>query len=120
MPFRRLLTALLSRVPLARGAIFCDQEGESVELAIAEGRLSDFELKVFGAQLAAAFSSLDATARQRGAGGFVELRLSSDKGTLLSCALPDGYYVLLVLDRGSAAAGFELRKTARELAAELV
>jgi predicted regulator of Ras-like GTPase activity (Roadblock/LC7/MglB family) len=119
MSFRRLLTALLSRVPFARGAIFCDQEGESIELAIANGRLTEFELKVFGAQLAAAFVSLDATAKGRGAGGFLEMRLSSDRGSLLACALPDGYYVLLVLDRGSAAAGFELRRTARELAAEL-
>jgi hypothetical protein len=121
MPFRRLLTTLLARVRGARGAIFCDYDGEAVELALADPKLSEYELKVFGAQLAASWMSLGASARGHGAGGLVELRLSCAGGHLLCSALPDGYYVVLVLSRdsASAAAAFELRETSVALAAEL-
>ena len=121
MPFRRLLSALVARAPGARGAIFCDPEGESVELALGDPRLSEYELKVFGAQLAAAWLGLGETSRGLGAGGVVELRLACAAGTLLCRALPDGYYVVLVLGprRASAAASFELNRTAASLSAEL-
>jgi hypothetical protein len=122
MPFRRLLTTLVSRTKGARGAIFCDYEGEFVDLAIGDPLLSDYELKVFGAQLAATWITVDANAKTRGAGGIVELRLSCAAGTLLCNALPDGYYVVLVLERNhpSASAAFELSKTTVDLAAELL
>jgi hypothetical protein len=122
MPFRRLLTTLLSRTKGARGAIFCDYEGEFVDLAVGDPLLSDYELKVFGAQLAATWLTLAASAKTRGAGGIVELRLACAEGTLLCNALPEGYYVVLVLKRNqpSAAAAFELRKISVELAAELL
>jgi hypothetical protein len=121
MPFRRLLTTLLVRVRGARGAIFCDYDGEAVELALSDPKLSEYELKVFGAQLAASWMSLGATATGHGAGTPVELRLSCGGGNLLCRALPDGYYVVLVLSRScaSAAAAFELQKTSVALAAEL-
>jgi hypothetical protein len=122
MPFRRLLTTLVSRTKGARGAIFCDYEGEFVDLALADPRLSEYELKVFGAQLAATWLTLDAGAKNKGAGGIVELRLACAEGTLLCNALPDGYYVVLVLERNrpSAAASFELRQTSVDLAVELL
>jgi hypothetical protein len=122
MPFRRLLTTLVSRTKGARGAIFCDYEGEFVDLALGDPLLSEYDLKVFGAQLAATWLTLDGSARARGAGNVIELRLTCAGGTLLCNALPDGYYVVLVLERNrpSAAAAFQLRKTSIELAAELL
>jgi hypothetical protein len=122
VPFRRLLTALVERTPGARGAIFCDYEGEFVDLAIGDPTLSEYELKVFGAQLTASWITLNSAASQRGAGGIIELRLACAAGTLLCNALPEGYYVVLVLKRNqpSAAAAFLLRKTSIELAAELL
>jgi hypothetical protein len=121
MPFRRLLRTLVSRTKGARGAIFCDYEGEFVDLALGDPLLSEYELKVCGAQLAATWLTVDVNARTRGAGGIVELRLACAGGTLLCNALPDGYYVVLVLarNRPAAAAAFELRKTTLLLAAEL-
>jgi hypothetical protein len=122
MPFRRLLRTLVERTRGARGAIFCDYEGEFVDLAIGDPTLSDYELKVFGAQLTASWITLGTAAATRGAGGVVELRLTCAAGTLLCNALPEGYYVVLVLAKNqpSAAAAFELRKTSIELAAELL
>jgi hypothetical protein len=122
MPFRRLLTTLVQRTKGARGAIFCDYEGEFVDLAIGDPTLSDYELKVFGAQLTASWITLGTAAATRGAGGVIELRLACAAGTLLCNALPEGYYVVLVLARNqpSAAAAFALRKTSIELAAELL
>jgi hypothetical protein len=116
-----MLSALLERAPGARGAIFCDYEGESVELALKDPQLSEYDLKVFGAQMAAAWVLLSDGSKGRGAGDVEEMRLGCEAGTLLCRALPDGYYVVLVLRARvpSGAAAFELLKTSRELAKEL-
>jgi hypothetical protein len=122
-----MLSSLLERAPGSRGAVFCDYEGEFVELVIRDpqppgcGPLSDFEMRVFGAQMAAALLTLQNNSSQRGAGGMVEMRLGCAGGTLLCRALRDGYYLVLLLARGtpSAPAAFELRKSAVELTAAL-
>ncbi len=115
-----MLTALVERAPGARGAIFCDHQGESVELVIRDDRLSDYDMKVFGAQLAAVWTSLATAARESGAGAILEARVGCASGTLLCRCLPDGYYVVLLVGGGrSAAAAFALRSTAAEIAAAL-
>jgi hypothetical protein len=116
-----MLTALVGRVPGARGAVFCDFEGESVEMAIHEPALSSYEMKVFGAQVAAVWLALRSSARERGAGDLLELQLRCAGGTLLCRALPQGYYAVLLLERGAplAPAAFALRAAAAELAAEI-
>jgi len=121
VPFRRILTTLVERSPGARGAIFCDSEGESVELVLRDAQLSEFDMKVFGAQLAAVWIGLTTTAKDHGAGALVELRVGCAQGTLLCRSLPEGYYVVLLVGHGSpaASAAFALRATAREIAAEL-
>lgn len=121
MAFRRLLTSLVGRAPGARGAVFCDYEGEFVELVVRDPALSEYELKVFGAQLAATWLSLHENATERGAGGVVELRLGCTGGTLLCRTLRDGYYVVLVVEGGKpvAHAAFELGHTAAALARAL-
>jgi len=116
-----MLTSLVERAPGARGAIFCDYEGESVELVLRDAQLSEYEMKVFGAQLASVWSDLSTTAKENGAGALVELRVGCAEGSLLCRSLPDGYYVVLLVARGapSASAAFALRSTAGEIAGAL-
>ena len=116
-----MLTSLVERARGARGAIFCDSEGESVELVLRDTQLSEYEMKVFGAQLAAVWIGLTTTAKDHGAGALLEVRVACPQGTLLCRSLPDGYYVVLLIGHGSpaASAAFALRATAREIASEL-
>ena len=104
MSFRHLLTTLVEDVPKARGAVFCDHEGESVELVIHDESLSEYELKVAGAQLAAVWLALQDSARDCGAGALQELQVACGSGRLLCRALPDGYYVVLLVGRGGSGA----------------
>ena len=45
--------------------------------------------------------SVQTGARERGAGALLELRTGCEGGTLLCRALPDGYYVVLLVSRGT-------------------
>lgn len=121
MPFRRVLTTLVERARGARGAIFCDHEGESVELVVRDRGLSEYDMKVFGAQLAAQWLGLEANSKECGAGGILELRLWCAEGTLLCRSLGEGYYVVLLVAKGapSAPAAFLLRKAAAEMSREI-
>jgi len=116
-----MLTTLVERTPGARGAIFCDHEGESVELVLRDPQLSEFDLKIFGAQLASVWMDLSTTSSEHAMGSLVELRVVCAKGTVLCRSLPDGYYVALLVGSGSpsAFAGFALREAAAEIASEI-
>jgi hypothetical protein len=116
-----MLASLVERVSQARGAVFCDHEGESVELVIRDSTLAEYEMKVAGAQLAAIWLNLHDTVSGCGAGAVLELQVACAAGTLLCRSLPDGYYVVLLLGRGGsgASAAFALRSAARQIAAEL-
>lgn len=112
----------MARVPGARGAIFCDYEGENVELFLASPppagcpELSEFDMKICGAHVAAPLARL----READANP-LELRLLCTKGALLCRMLPDGYYVALLLAAPgrSAVATLRLAETARLVAAEM-
>lgn len=121
MSFQRTLSSLVERAPGARGAVFCDYEGEFVDLVVRDPTLSAYDMRIFGAQLAAAWLTLQNNSSQRGAGGMVEMRLGCAGGTLLCRALRDGYYVVLLIAQGtpSAVAAFELQHAALEIAAQL-
>ena len=127
MAFRALLHELVTHLPQARGAIFCDYEGENVDLAIAApqprgcGPLSDFDLKVCGAQVAAAWSALRQPVAASGAGQPLELQLACAEGTLLCHAIRDGYYLLVLLAAGrpSGPAAFALRGFAARVEQEI-
>jgi predicted regulator of Ras-like GTPase activity (Roadblock/LC7/MglB family) len=116
-----MLTALVERVPGARGAVFCDHEGESVAQVAREGTVSEYDMKVFGAQIAALWVGLQESARGCGAGAIVELRVGCAGGSLFCRSLPDGYYVVLLTGPhgGGGRATFELRQAAAEIATEL-
>ncbi len=127
--FRHMLARLTGRVPQARGAIFCDHEGESVEWALAaippsgNPLLTEYELKLCGAQLAASWLLLDERAPQAGVGRLRELEVRTPHGTIIAGAVSEGYYVVLLLApntrASTASAAVALRETARELASEM-
>ena len=121
VPFRRMLDQLIANAPGARGAVFCDYEGEFVELVVADPALTDYDMKVVGAHMAAAWTNLQNGSTERGAGGIVEMRLGCAGGTLLCRSLRDGYYVVLLLASGkpSAPAAFALENTAALMSNEL-
>ena len=127
MPFRSLLAALVANAPAARGAIFCDYEGENVDLAVADpqpprcGELSVYDLKVCGAQLAAVWLLIQERNRQQGAGQLTELRVRAELGTLLCHAVKDGCYLTLLLGPGPRAgsASLLLARTAARFAEEM-
>jgi hypothetical protein len=119
MPFNYLLTNLLVDVPEAVGAIFLDDEGETVDYVTRHGE--PFDLKVEGAyqgiftrQLTAALAAV--------ASDHLELFVveGSELATLTHL-LPDGYYVVLVARPpiARARAQHHLRRTARLIAREL-
>ncbi|TMB06774.1 MAG: hypothetical protein E6J64_07370 [Deltaproteobacteria bacterium] len=128
MSFRPALRELVLRAPGARGAVFCDGEGESVELVLAEpppagcDGLSEYDLQLTGAQVASAWLHLHVGSVERGAGRAVELQLRCDKGSLLCRVLREDYYLVLLLAPGRAppaAAAFALREAAARVVADL-
>jgi hypothetical protein len=126
--FRPALRDLVLRAPGARGAVFCDGEGESVDLVVAEPQpagcdgLSAHDLRLTGAQVASAWLHLHTGSVERGAGRAVELQLRCDKGSLLCRVLREDYYLVLLLAPGrppAAAAAFALREAADRVVANL-
>jgi len=118
--FRSLLSDLVERAPGARGAVFCDFEGEFVELVVRDPSLSKYDVRVLGAQMAAVWLNLQNGSSERGAGGAVEMRLGCSGGTLLCRGLRDGYYVVLLISQGtpSGPAAYELQSAATRMAGE--
>ncbi len=128
MAFRPALRELIGRAPGARGAVFCDLQGESIDFALAQpppagcGELTDYDLQLAGAQVASAWLNLHRESVQRGAGSAVELQLRCDAGTLFCRVLREGYYLVLLLapgKRASAPAAFALREAAARVLTEL-
>ena len=117
MPFHYLLTNLLVDVPAAIGAIFLDSEGEAVEWVTRHG--DPYQLKVEGAYHSIFKRQLEEIGDELG--GVVAYSVEGEELITLTHALPNGYYVVLVLDRsGSRAhAMFHLRRTAEVLAREV-
>ena len=92
-----MLSDLVDRAPGARGAIFCDFEGEFIELVIRDPQLSDYEMKIVGATVASAWTHLRSQQAARTAGMPVEMKIGCAQGTLLCRGLPEGYYLVLLL-----------------------
>jgi hypothetical protein len=119
MPFNYLLTNLLVDVPSAVGAIFLDVEGEAVEWVTRHG--DPYDLKVEGAYHCIFRRALDEISPDSGIGRINAYVMEGEQLTALTQTLPDGYYVVLVLDgSGSRSqALYHLRRTAQVLAREL-
>lgn len=119
MPFNYLLTNLLVDVPHAVGAIFVDPEGEAVEWVTRHG--DPFDLKVEGAYHSIFMRRLEELTTDSKAGPVQSFILEGSRLVTLTQALPDGYYVVLVVDRsGSRAyALHRLRRAAEVIANEI-
>ena len=120
MPFNYLLTNLLVDVPQAVGAIFVDGEGEAVEWVT---RHSDpFHLKVEGAYHSIFMRQLENLATRMEVGAIDSFVLEGSRLITLTQALPDGYHVVLVVDRSGskAMALHRLRCAARVFAQEII
>lgn len=119
MPFNYLLTNLLVDVPHAVGAIFVDPEGEAVDLVTRHG--DPFELKVEGAYHSIFMRQIKRLTAATNAGSIESYVLEGSRLITLTQALPDGYYVVLVVDRhGSRSQALHrLRSAARVFAEEI-
>ena len=120
MPFNYLLTNLLVDVPHAVGAIFVDPEGESVEWVTRHG--DPFDLKVEGAYHSIFMRQLENLSTSVKVGAINSFVLEGSQLVTLTQALPDGYYVVLLVDRSGsrAQALYRLRCTAQVIAQEII
>ncbi|MFC2144470.1 roadblock/LC7 domain-containing protein [Acidobacteriota bacterium] len=119
MPFNYLLTNLLVDVPQAVGAIFVDPEGEAVEWV---SRHNDpFDLKVEGAYHSIFMRQLERLTTSVDAGPIDSFVIEGSRLVTLTQALPDGYYVVLVVDRSGSRAHalHRLRRAAEVFAKEI-
>ena len=120
MPFNYLLTNLLVDVPSAVGAIFLDDEGEAVDWVTRHD--DPYDLKVEGAYHSIFKRQIDSINSLENSGAVSCFMVESRDLVALTHSLPEGYYVVLVLDRSSskAQALFHLRRAAEVLARELI
>ena len=119
MPFNFLLTNLMADVPKALGAIFVDGEGEAVDWVTRHD--DPFDLKIEGAYHSILLRQLDDLGVSAEAGTIDSFVLESTHLITLTQALPDGYYVVLVVDRTAsrAQALYRLRRAAQVFAEQL-
>ena len=120
MPFNYLLTNLLVDIPHALGAIFVDPEGEAVEWVTRHG--DPFDLKVEGAYhgiFKRQLENLGSTSELGKIGAYI---VEGSRLVTLTQTLPDGYYVVLIVDRSGsrAEALHRLRRAAEVIAKELI
>ncbi|MEN8162933.1 MAG: hypothetical protein ABFS37_02295 [Acidobacteriota bacterium] len=97
MPFNYMLTNLLVDVPEAIGAIFLDDEGEAVDWVTRHN--DPFDLKVEGAYHSIFVRRMEAISADTETGVLKHYVIKGDALTSLTHTLPDGYYLVLVLDR---------------------
>jgi hypothetical protein len=119
MAFKSLLGALLAEVPQALGAIFVDPEGEAVDWVARAG--DAFGLKIEGAYHSIFMRQLHSVAAATGSGGIASVVLAGSRLVTLTQTLPDGYHVVLVVDRDASQAQALncLRRSARAFAEQL-
>jgi len=119
MPFNYLLTNLLVDVPEALGAVFVDDEGETVDYVTRHGE--PFDLKVEGAYQGIFTRQLGSIFATAGIGNIEFFMVEASELATLTHLLPDGYYVVLVARKpvARARAQHHLRQTAKMLAREL-
>jgi hypothetical protein len=118
MPFNYLLTNLLVDVPEAVGAIFLDDEGETVDFVTRHGE--PFDLKVEGAYQGIFTRLLNSAVATTGLGALELFVVEGAELATLTHLLPDGYYVVLVAHRPVARSRAQhyLRRTAKMIARE--
>ncbi|MEP0775428.1 MAG: roadblock/LC7 domain-containing protein [Acidobacteriota bacterium] len=120
MPFHYLLTNLMADVPGLRGAIFVDPEGEAIEHVSRDGGL--YELKLEGAYHGIFLRRASQLASVVGAGELERLVVAGSGLQVVTTALKDGYYLVLVLDAGAPISSLRgpMQRTVAALNREIV
>ena len=93
MPYRRIIEALLARVPGARTALLLDAQGEVV---VGAGDLGERE-RLIGAYEGIALGMASRAATRFNAGAVRSLVWRHEGGAIVVSTLREGYYVLLSL-----------------------
>jgi predicted regulator of Ras-like GTPase activity (Roadblock/LC7/MglB family) len=118
MPFQRLLSELVDRVPGASGAILADWEGEAVAQS---GQMDDYELKVIGAHKGVILSNLRDVVQRLDGDEPEEIIVTSGQMQTLILPITLEYFLVLTLHKGASLgmARFEARRCAARLRAEI-
>ena len=96
MPFKRILTELVSTVPGARGAILADWEGEAVEHFSYD---DDFEMKLVGAHKGIILNRIRKAYEDLNAGELQEIIITAEQQRFLVGAIGPEYSVVMTLGR---------------------
>lgn len=102
MTFRDILRDLLNSTSGSIGAMFLDQQGESVEVTTERPfDTDDHDLKVIGAYQGIFLAQLHRICNSLEAGHPRRFKLQFLLTSILSCDLRDGYYLVLIVEAGT-------------------
>lgn len=98
MPFRKILTDVVSSVDGAVAALFVDRHGETVQIV---GDLPAWDMKVIGAYQGIFLTRLEAACATFDDAPPRRLKVEWQRSLILNQAIDDEYYLVLVLRTGS-------------------
>lgn len=113
--FKEILKKMVDAVPGARGAVFADWEGESVEHYYSG---PEYDIKLVGAHQGILLNIMGEVSTGCGLGGVRCMLVTTGKGKLLVRPVKDGYYLAMLL--GPSASGGLAMRAAETAAAELI
>jgi len=96
--FKELLKDIVDGLPGAAGAILADWEGESVDFFF---RGPDYDIKLLGAHHGILLNLAKEASDNNGLGDIRALMVSMGEHRVVVQPLKDGYYLVLLLDRGA-------------------
>lgn len=116
MSYSSILEQFKTALPCVRSVVFCDYEGEAIELAT---DLDSYHTQLLGAYQAETIHGLASLHREQKLGKIGMLRVETD-GTFWSIVmLKEGYYVVVMSSREIAESHPALRRLTRELNQQL-
>ena len=117
MPFKSLLNRLLEDIPGAVGAIITDWEGEAVDQV---ARISDYDIKVFGAHKGVILNLLREALSRIDSGELEEVMIRTDQSKTLIAPLSADYCLVLSLgpEAIAARAAYKMHSCVAELRSE--
>lgn len=93
--FEKILSDMVGSIDGALGALFLDYQGEAVQ--VVGKTLPSFDLQVIGAYQGIFVSQLERICRETRIGALERFKIDWGGSKLLSSAVQDGYFVVLVL-----------------------
>lgn len=101
MPFKDILTNMLTQLPGAEGAIIADWEGEAVDQV---AYVDDFEMKILGAHKGIILTRLRDALQRIDGGEIEEVSIHFVRSTVLISPLNEDYFLVLALKSSVLAA----------------